>query len=123
MMEILLIALAGGFGATLRFVITKKMENINNQYIPYATFLINVLGSFIIGIVYGITESFFAVIISVGFLGGFTTYSTFMYESLQLMQKGKLLRSLLYSFSSFALGIGFVFVGGIVGQAFVELVK
>ncbi|OZM57979.1 hypothetical protein CIB95_06380 [Lottiidibacillus patelloidae] len=122
-MDILFIALAGGLGATLRFVITNKMEKINNQYIPYATFAINVLGSFIIGFVFGISESLIALIISIGFLGGFTTYSTFMYESLHILQRGRWKRTLFYGASTFIIGIGFVFVGGLAGQAFVHFLK
>jgi fluoride exporter len=117
-MTVLWIALAGGLGATLRYLITIKMNNDKEQY--YATFLINIVGSFLIGLAFAVNSSFTAAVISIGFLGGFTTYSTFMYETLLLIQKGELRKALIYNLLSFVIGIAFVFAGSIVGQTFIN---
>jgi len=117
MRKYIFIGLGGFLGAISRVAI--KSLNIfgNNQLIPFDTILINVLGSFIIAFFLTITLAIFTIDtdiktgISVGFLGSFTTFSTFTKEAMLLLVNHHLIESFIYIVTSILLGLFFAFLG------------
>lgn len=109
---------AGGFfGTCIRFLINRLFLIIWKAPFPLATFTINILGCFIFGILFGllgkngiISPKLNALLI-VGFCGGFTTFSTFSFETYTLGLSGSLLSSLLYILLSVCLGFLMVWLG------------
>ncbi len=105
----LLVAAGGGLGAMLRYGISHLIQQNN---FPTATFLINITGSFFIGIIMALSiktsgniSEQWKLLLTTGICGGFTTFSAFSYENLQLLQSGKYNTVLLYSLCSVILGI------------------
>lgn len=115
MVEILLVGVGGALGAISRFGVGKIIAS------PASTILINITGSCLIGFLVGLglnnTEknslwSFGAI----GFCGGFTTFSTFSLEAVQLLQSGRFLIGIIYLLSNIiGCGLG-VFCGIIIGR-------
>ena len=110
----LLVGLGGGIGSMLRYA---SGLLINSKYFPYATLAVNIIGSFIIGIVLamsikdeGITDQW-KLFLATGICGGFTTFSTFAYENMNLLRTGDYLYFGLYAAGSVILGIAIVYVG------------
>jgi len=116
MKPLLLIFFGGGFGSVLRYIIGKWLNNTENT-IPYGTFLVNVLGSLIIGIVLGYaakvsnTSNSYVFLLATGFCGGFTTFSAFAYENHLFLKNGDYFSFLIYALGSLILGLLAVFVG------------
>ena len=112
--NILLIGLGGGIGSMCRYWASLLLMN---KSFPVATLLINISGSFIIGLVaaYALKNEWFAanwkLFLATGICGGFTTFSAFSLENLQLLQQGKYLWALLYIAASIVLGLMATFFG------------
>ncbi|HRH41488.1 MAG TPA: fluoride efflux transporter CrcB [Pyrinomonadaceae bacterium] len=109
--KFLLVALGGSFGAMSRYGMNLLFGNVFLPF-PFATFLINVIGSFLIGFLlakFGENETVKLLLVS-GFLGAYTTFSAFEYEAFQLTQTKQLMTAFLYVSLSFA--IGFIGVAG-----------
>ena len=116
MKQIALVFIGGGFGSVLRFLISKWLTNPENT-IPYGTFVANVIGSFLIGIVLGyvaknesISETT-ALLLATGFCGGFTTFSAFAYENHVFLKSGDFISFAVYTLASVTLGVLAVFLG------------
>jgi fluoride exporter len=94
--NILLVALGGALGAVSRFSVSNAIHHRINSEFPWGTLAVNCLGSFIIGFLMTVlVERFLGLeawrlMLVVGFLGAFTTYSSFSYETLTLFQMGNL---------------------------------
>lgn len=105
MKQLLLVGFGGFIGSIARFLVSKL--NISWQFmsIPMGTLTVNVVGSFIIGLLVAISaksemfSSDLRLFLMVGFCGGFTTFSSFTNENLALMQNGQILNSALIHFS------------------------
>ena len=116
--EIIAVFIGGGIGSVLRFLLN-KIEIVSENNYPYSTFISNVVGCFILGLVLGYfikngsNNSTLFVFLTVGLCGGFTTFSTFSNENLQLIQNGHILSFLIYTLLSLILGIMFVYFGTI----------
>jgi len=116
MKQLLLVFVGGGLGSSLRFVIGKYLNNTQNGF-PYGTFAVNILGSFIIGVVLGLAlkNSNFSqntiLFIATGFCGGFTTFSAFAYENHVFLKSGDLFTFALYTLASLVVGFAAVFLG------------
>jgi fluoride exporter len=97
MKTMLLVGIGGALGAMCRFGISMLLPTPSNGF-PYATLLINLLGSFILGLIMvklnsqNLAYNFWAI----GICGGFTTFSTYSKESVQLLQNGKTLEAFIY---------------------------
>lgn len=120
--EIIYIFLGGGTGSALRYCIQLLMhERIIPYNFPWATFTVNFLGSFFIGLFYAFSERFhlspeIRLLLTTGLCGGFTTFSTFSNDSINLL-KGEFYGTFaIYVLSSMALGLGAVMVGGYLGK-------
>ncbi len=116
MKQILLVFIGGGFGSVLRFLVGKFLNNPETG-IPYGTFISNIIGSLIIGMILGLaaknnslSENHIALL-ATGFCGGFTTFSTFAYENHVFLKSGDFMSFALYTIASFAIGFLAVFLG------------
>ncbi len=121
MQHIFLVFIGGGIGSVLRYLVGLRF---NHENIPYGTLIVNIIGSFLIGIAMGyhlksvnytLSESQIALVI-IGVFGGFTTYSSFMYENLQFLINEQYFRLLGYTLLSLILGFLAVFLGFIWGK-------
>lgn len=116
MKQIILVFLGGGFGSALRFVIGKWLNNTQTG-IPYGTFLANILGSLLIGVILGLAaknetlSQSQTLLLATGFCGGFTTFSTFAYENHVFLKSGDFMSFAIYTIASFAIGFLAVFLG------------
>lgn len=116
MKAVLLVFLGGGLGSVLRFWIGKYLNNANDG-IPYGTFIANILGSLLIGIILGLAAKNDALsqnqtlLLATGFCGGFTTFSTFAYENHVFLKSGDFTSFALYTIASFVIGFLAVFAG------------
>lgn len=114
--QLLLVFLGGGAGSALRYLFSKWMNQGTDSF-PWHTFSVNVLGSFIIGLVIGwamkeqATSSPIVLLIAIGFCGGFTTFSSFALENLNFLKSGDYWNFSLYALGSLVLGILVVFLG------------
>lgn len=109
MLNCLIVALGGALGAVCRYLITLLPMNPENGF-PVKTFLINIAGSFLIGIVAALAaknslDSRLVLFLKVGICGGFTTFSSFALETEGLIQKGSSGIAFLYAVSSIILGV------------------
>ena len=101
MQTYLLVALGGALGASLRFAVYQFMFQWLGKGFPFGTLAVNVTGSFLLGVVYSLFENGqidmlpWRALIAVGFLGAFTTFSTFSLDSLLLIQQGDAMKGLL----------------------------
>jgi CrcB protein len=121
MVKLLAIIGFGGFiGTIARFLISRYFQLNLPTLFPWGTFIVNLMGCFLIGIIYGISEkgNFLSpevrLFLTVGLCGGFTTFSTFSNDALMLMEQQEWLRFALYSSLSFFLGIMAVFAGKLI---------
>ncbi len=95
------VALGGAAGASSRFFISQLMLNWLGKGFPFATLTVNICGSLIMGFLYGLIEqgiievALYRTLIGIGFLGAFTTFSTFSLDTVLLIQQGELLKALL----------------------------
>ncbi|MCR4663925.1 MAG: fluoride efflux transporter CrcB [Paludibacteraceae bacterium] len=113
--EILYVGAGSFVGGVLRYVIALMMRC--NGGFPWATFMVNLFGCFIIGLLWGLFSRMpnvsqnLVLFLSVGLCGGFTTFSSFSKESLMLMQSGNYLIFSLYVLGSVLFGFGMVAAG------------
>ena len=116
MKHILLVFFGGGIGSVLRYLIGKWLNSSSNG-VPYGTFMANILGSLLIGVILGLasknnslTQSQ-TLLLATGFCGGFTTFSTFAYENHVFLKSGDFTSFALYTIGSFIIGFLAVFLG------------
>lgn len=125
--SLLFSGLGGFFGTIARLLVTRYFQENYQSVFPLGTLAVNVLGCLIIGLVYGISEQgeiFNAnvrLFLTVGFCGGFTTYSSFSNDSLLLLRQQEWWRFATYSTLSFGLCLIAVFTGSSSVPAHVEM--
>jgi len=116
------IAVGGTFGCWARYGMTNLVQSIYGRDFPYATMSINLLGSFLMGFLFVETLERLAISpevrtgILTGFLGGFTTFSTYSMESVLLVEQGYFLRAGVYMLLSTALGFIAAFGGAYIAR-------
>lgn len=109
--------LGGGVGSALRYGVQLLLhERIVAYQFPWATFAVNILGSFLIGLFYALSARLnlsdeLRLLLTAGLCGGFTTFSTFSNDALALLRQGDALVCLVYIVGSILLGIGACLVG------------
>lgn len=118
MTKLILAVGSGGFaGSVLRFLVYKYFENPQATGWPWGTLAVNVAGSLLAGILFGISEKTnlipetLSLFLLVGFCGGFTTFSAFALDNIKLFQDGAYTQNFLYITSTILLGILAIFVG------------
>ena len=115
--NILLIGLGGFIGSIARYMVSRLNNHIEWLSIPVGTLAVNIIGSFLIGFLIGISEKSpiltveLRMFLMVGLCGGFTTFSSFSGENLMLMRNGQFLPIFLYTGLSILLGFTAVYLG------------
>lgn len=120
-MSIVYVALGGAIGAAARYLVSDWMASWLGPGFPWGTFFANISGSFLIGIVLVLVEggslpAGARLFLAVGILGGYTTFSSFSYESLNLLTNSGVLLTLLNTLGQLVLGLVFVYFGVVVGR-------
>jgi fluoride exporter len=122
--EYLVIGLGGFLGANTRYLVAGWAAQRFGAIFPYGTFIINISGSFILGFFLAFLRDRafirpnYRLFFATGFLGAYTTFSTFSYESLQLLQDGSILLGFTNVLGSVIAGLIGVFVGFVLGGLF-----
>jgi len=96
--------LAGGFGALARAELCDAVARRVRPGWPWGTFVVNLLGSFLLGVVVGVLDVDGRAIAGTGFLGAFTVYATFALETVEQVERGDRLRAAAYVVASVLLG-------------------
>jgi fluoride exporter len=117
----LLIGAAGAVGTLLRAGCTALATRLLGPGFPWGTIFVNVVGSFVFGLIFAVARTRVMpteqeVVLLVGLLGGFTTYSSFAFQSAEMLSGGRLTPALVYMLATNLLGIGAVWAGMRVGQ-------
>ena len=128
MLKFLNIALGGALGALLRYVVSGMAHRFFTSGFPWGTLIVNLVGSFIIGLVWGIFEVIaisqnIKVFILVGFLGAFTTFSTFSLENFHLLRDGEYGLVLTNTIASVVFGVALAFAGFFISRLLLGILK
>jgi fluoride exporter len=119
-LEVLFVALGGAIGSAARYLVGGWFAARFGAAFPYGTFVVNVTGSFIVGLFLAYAQErvslspYWRLFFAVGLVGGYTTFSTFEYESIRLLQDGEMLMAAVYL-------IGSVVTGGVAAIAGIAL--
>lgn len=120
--NILLVGLGGAVGSVMRYLTTVLVQKHYGSVFPAATFTANLIGCFLIGVLMSWLEKNNVLngplkwLLVTGFCGGYTTFSTFALENIQLMQNQQTLWALTYSIGSVVLGVTAVWLGMILAK-------
>lgn len=121
--DILLVGLGSFVGGSARYIVSKAVQSWTVTAFPFGTFAVNILGCLLLGFFSGlhITGGWLSpstrLILTTGFCGGFTTFSTFMNESNTLLKDGNSLYFSLYIIVSLSIGLGAVIVGNQIARS------
>lgn len=118
------VGIGGIFGAISRFLLGKWIMGKTSAKLPLGTWIINLSGSFLLGVlailhVGHVIPDWLWLLFGTGFLGAYTTFSTFGYETIQMLQQKDTRRAVIYVSSSVILGILFAWIGGVIGSGIV----
>jgi fluoride exporter len=121
-MNVLYVALGGAVGSAARYLAGAFIANRFGPDFPWGTFIVNVSGSFLIGVILslvggGLPPAGARPFLAVGIMGGYTTFSTYSHESLQLIQDGEFGALALNALGQVALGLTAVYLGVVLGRA------
>jgi fluoride exporter len=114
---VLLVALGAALGAPLRYLVDRFVQARHDSLFPWGTFAVNVAGSFILGVAAEALDGAWLAFVGTGFCGALTTYSTFGYETVRLVQERARLYALLNVLGSVLAGLLAAVVGALVGSA------
>lgn len=121
MIYITLVGIGGAFGAIARHLVNQMaMTHLNSSLM--GTFIVNISGSFVLGILAGILSSYpnlpegTRLFMAVGFLGSYTTFSTFNLATIQLLEKGDLFNAFINIISTIIIGLIAAMAGLVIGR-------
>ncbi|MBN1368353.1 MAG: fluoride efflux transporter CrcB [Dehalococcoidales bacterium] len=122
MQQLLFLALAGALGTLSRYALSGLIQKITGIAFPWGTLIINATGGLIIGYIMqlalntDIIPANLRVIVTIGFLGAFTTFSTFSYETVKLLEDGAFVLGALNVILNVVIGLGATFIGMLLGK-------
>ena len=117
MTELLAVAAGGALGAVARFLLGEWVTSLSGEHFPWGIFTVNALGSLLIGILFVMlveqnpNAGIWRALLMVGFLGAFTTFSTFSLQTLALLETGRWLMAASYALGSLVVCVVAVAVG------------
>jgi fluoride exporter len=123
LLKYLMVGLGGCLGSILRFWLGSYVGGRLGSRFPYGTFVINVTGSFLIGMILTILAEKtqwspnWRYLIPIGFIGGYTTFSTFEYETFRLVEDGQMVTAMLNVVGSVVVGFAGVWAGVVAGRS------
>jgi CrcB protein len=123
LLKYLMVGIGGCLGSILRFWVGSYIGSRMGTRFPYGTLVVNITGSFLVGLVFALMtvrtqwSPNWRYLIPVGFIGGYTTFSAFEYETLRTIQDGQMGLGLLYVATSVIIGFVAVWGGMIAGRA------
>jgi len=128
MTKILSLVIGGAIGALLRYFVSGITHRYFEGVFPLGTLVVNLIGSFVIGIIWGLFEvenisPVLRTFIFIGILGSFTTMSTFTLESFNLIRDGEIKYALANILANNVLGILLVFIGFSLARAIMNLIR
>ena len=118
-----MVAIGGALGSVLRFWLGSYIGGRLGNRFPYGTFAVNMTGSFLIGVVLTVLAGKtqwslnWRYLIPIGFIGGYTTFSAFEYETFRLFQDGQMVSAMLNVALSVVIGFAGVWMGVVAGRA------
>ena len=124
MKNYLFVFLGGGFGAAARYWLSGAAFKVLPTDFPYGNLVVNVTGCLVIGILMSSMQDRFMfdpslrIFLTIGILGGFTTFSSFSYETIALLQNGSYLEGVTNVIASVFLCLGATWLGGTMGKLF-----
>lgn len=111
-MELVLVGFGGIMGSLARFQLGKIISGKSKTTFPIGTFIINITGAFLLGIISGLkVNKGTYLLLADGFLGAYTTFSTFMYEGFNLFQENEKMNAFIYVAGSLIIGIAGYSIG------------
>lgn len=117
--EYIFVGIGGTFGSLARYNIGKKISENTKTSFPIGTFVINLTGTICLGIISNLNLNENLMLFAAdGFLGGYTTFSTFMYEGFNLIEKNEKLNAVTYVIASLVFGIFGFILGSILSRCF-----
>ena len=128
MWKILFILAGGAIGSVLRYSVSGISHKIFTGIFPYGTLVVNLVGSFFIGLAWGLLEntnisSNFRSFLFIGIFGGFTTFSSYSLETMNLLRDGEIKMGLVNILGSNILGLVLVFLGFILSKSIIQSLK
>jgi CrcB protein len=115
--QLILIALGGALGSVCRYGLSTVVQRLTSPFFPYGTFAVNVAGCLVFGVIMGAARERFVLgpsaraFLLIGILGGFTTFSTFTYETFALLQDGETVRALTNALGQLVCGLVALWAG------------
>lgn len=128
MYKVLYLVAGGAIGTVARYFISGIAQKYMGSGFPWGTLAVNAAGAFVIGLIWGLFEtveirSGFRVFVIIGILGGFTTFSSFALETMNLYKQGEIRMALFNILANNILAIVLVFVGFIAARALLGILK
>jgi len=128
MLRFFVIGLGGAIGTLLRYIVGGLDYRFSKGIFPVSTLFVNVSGSLVIGLLWGMVDRFalppnVRLFLFIGLLGGYTTFSTFSLETFNLMRDGEYRIALINIILSFVLGIAAVFAGYFISKTVMNFYK
>jgi CrcB protein len=125
---LLCIAIGGAAGAIARYALSEVVKHATGAGFPWGTLCVNLLGCFLIGLAFHLVTlpavpSGLKFMIVIGFLGAFTTFSTFSLENINMLRDGEFTRAGLYILVSNVGGIALAFAGFMIGHRIHSAIK
>jgi len=117
MKAVLFVGIGSFVGGVLRYWVARFIPLLFTSYFPFATFIVNLVGCFLIGVFYSMSQRIawftddFRLLLMVGLCGGFTTFSAFANENIQLLRDGQWGYAVAYTVASVLLGILSTYLG------------
>ena len=121
-MNTLLVAIGGAIGAAGRYLVGGWVQSFAGLGFPLGTFFVNATGSLVIGFILGMSErgalsSEARLLLAVGVMGGYTTFSSFSYDNFGLLQSGEIARLLINMIGQLAIGLFAAYLGVVAARA------